>query len=81
MFATTVLGPTPAIDAARPGLAAIWARLAPHTTGAYANFLSSATEEDVAAVYPPETYERLATAKRHYDPANLFTSNHNVHPG
>jgi FAD/FMN-containing dehydrogenase len=54
--------------------------LAPHVDGAYANFLSSATEADVAAVYPHATYERLAAVKRQYDPANLFSGNHNVPP-
>jgi FAD/FMN-containing dehydrogenase len=68
------------VEAARPALAAIWEELAPHVGGAYANFLSSATEEDVAAVYPAETYERLAAVKRRYDPANLFAGNHNVRP-
>jgi FAD/FMN-containing dehydrogenase len=78
MFATTIIGPPPAIAAGRPGLEAIWARLTPHTTGAYANFLATASEEDVAAVYPPATYERLAAAKRQYDPGNLFAGNHNI---
>jgi FAD/FMN-containing dehydrogenase len=78
MFVTTILGPTPAIEAARPGLDAVWARLAPHVDGAYANFLATATEEDVAAVYPAPTYQRLAAVKRQYDPGNLFAGNHNV---
>jgi FAD/FMN-containing dehydrogenase len=80
MFATTTIGPAPVIEAGRPALEAIWARLAPHANGAYANFLSSATEGDVAAVYPAETYQRLAAVKREYDPGNLFARNHNVRP-
>jgi FAD/FMN-containing dehydrogenase len=80
MFVTTNVGPKPAIEAAKPGLDALWERLAPHVSGAYANFLASATEEDVAAVYPPETYRRLAAVKRQYDPGNLFAGNHNVRP-
>ncbi|MGW6500192.1 FAD-binding oxidoreductase [Nonomuraea angiospora] len=80
MFMTTVLGPEPVVEAARPALEAIWARLAPHVNGAYANFLASATEEDVAAVYPAGTYERLAAVKRQYDPGNLFAHNHNIRP-
>ena len=59
---------------------AIWEKLTPHVNGAYANFLSSATEEDVAAVYPTEVYNRLAAVKRQYDPGNLFARNHNVRP-
>ncbi|NUW46882.1 FAD-binding oxidoreductase [Nonomuraea rhodomycinica] len=80
MVVTTALGPAPVVEAARPALDALWARLAPHVDGAYANFLASATEEDVAAVYPVPTYERLAAVKRHYDPGNLFARNHNVRP-
>ena len=80
MFATTTIGPAPVIEAGRPALEAIWARLAPHANGAYANFLASATEDDVAAVYPAETYQRLAAVKREYDPGNLFARNHNVRP-
>jgi FAD/FMN-containing dehydrogenase len=80
MFVTTTAGPQSVIEAARPVLEAIWGRLTPHVSGAYANFLASATEEDVAAIYPPETYRRLAAIKRQYDPANLFARNHNVRP-
>ncbi|MGY4771152.1 FAD-binding oxidoreductase [Kribbella sp. CWNU-51] len=80
MFATTTIGPAPVIEAGRPALEAIWARLTPHAAGAYANFLASATEDDVAAVFPAETYERLAAVKREYDPGNLFARNHNVRP-
>jgi FAD/FMN-containing dehydrogenase len=80
MFVTLVAGPAPVVEAARPALDAIWGRLAPHVDGAYANFIASATEEDVAAIYPTETYQRLAAVKRRYDPGNLFARNHNVRP-
>ena len=80
MVVTTSAGPKPAVEAARPALEAIWDRLAPHVSGAYANFLSSATAEDVAAIYPEETYQRLAAVKRRYDPGNLFARNHNIRP-
>jgi hypothetical protein len=80
MFVTTTAGPKTVIEAARPALEAIWARLAPHVNGAYANYLASATEEDVAAIYPTEVYNRLAAVKRQYDPGNLFARNHNVRP-
>jgi FAD/FMN-containing dehydrogenase len=81
MFVTATAGPKPAIEAARPALETIWARLAPHVNGAYANFLASATEEDVAAIYPTPTRRRLAAIKRRYDPGNLFAHNHNIRPG
>ncbi len=80
MFVTTSAGPKPVVEAARPALEAIWARLAPHVSGAYANFLSSATAEDIAAIYPSEVYNRLAAVKRQYDPGNLFARNHNIRP-
>ncbi|MET8862881.1 FAD-binding oxidoreductase [Nonomuraea sp. NPDC004580] len=80
MFVTTAAGPEPIVEAARPALEAIWARLAPHVSGAYANFLTSATPDDVAAVYPPRTLRRLAAVKRRHDPRNLFSRNHNVRP-
>ena len=80
MFVTTAAGPKAVIEAARPVLEALWSRLAPHVNGAYANFLASATGEDVAAIYPAQTYKRLAAVKRRYDPSNLFSRNHNVRP-
>ncbi|TYB66856.1 FAD-binding oxidoreductase [Nonomuraea sp. PA05] len=80
MIVTTTAGPGPVVEAARPAMDALWGRLAPHVTGAYANFLGSATEADVAAVYPARTYERLAAVKREFDPGNLFARNHNVRP-
>ena len=58
----------------------ITSRLSPHVMGLYANFLSTATDEDVAGIYPPETRKRLAAVKRRYDPSNLFAANHNVRP-
>jgi FAD/FMN-containing dehydrogenase len=80
MVMTLTAGPQPAVEAAEPVLAAIWKRLTPHFSGAYANFLTSATDEDVAAIYPPKTTERLAAIKHRYDPGNLFASNHNILP-
>jgi FAD/FMN-containing dehydrogenase len=80
MVVTTSAGPEPVVEAARPALEATWARLAPHVSGAYANFLSSATATDVAAVYPSQVCSRLAAVKRQYDPGNLFAGNHNVRP-
>lgn len=80
MVATLTGGPEAVVAAARPGVEALWSKLAPHLSGAYANFLTSATEQDVADVYPAATYRRLAAVKREYDPANLFAHNHNVRP-
>jgi FAD/FMN-containing dehydrogenase len=80
MVVTMAAGPPPAVEAVRPALEAIWRRLAPHVSGAYANFLGSATEDDVAAIYPARTYDRLAAVKRQYDPRNLLARNYNVRP-
>ena len=80
VFVTISAGPEPVVEAATPALQAVWARLAPHVSGAYANFLTSATEEAVAAVYPAATYDRLAAVKQRYDPGNLFAGNHNIRP-
>ncbi|MEV4220798.1 FAD-binding oxidoreductase [Nonomuraea sp. NPDC049725] len=80
MVVTTVAGPQPVVEAALPGLDALWDELGPHVGGAYAAFLASAAEEDVAAIYPDRTYGRLAAVKRRYDPDNLFSRNHNVRP-
>ena len=57
-----------------------WEPIAALASGAYANFLATATEGDVAAVYPRATYERLAEVKRKYDPQNLFSRNLNIRP-
>ena len=57
-----------------------WAPVAALGRGAYPGFLGTATEQDVADVYPPDTYRRLAEIKRRYDPDNLFNRNHNVKP-
>ena len=78
MLVTISVGQKAVVDAARPDLEKIWGNLAPHIRGAYANFLASATDEDVAAIYPMQTYERLAAVKRRYDPCNLFAGNHNI---
>ena len=77
---TITAGPEAVVDAAGPALRALWARLAPYVSGAYANFLTSATEEEVAAIYPGPTYQRLLAVKDRYDPGNLFAGNHNVRP-
>ncbi|HXL94932.1 MAG TPA: BBE domain-containing protein [Streptosporangiaceae bacterium] len=51
------------------------------SSGAYVSFLGSATDADIAAAYPPATYQRLTAIKRRYDPGNVFRRNHNIRPG
>jgi FAD/FMN-containing dehydrogenase len=57
-----------------------WRSVAAYGVGTYINFQGSATEEDLAAAYPPATYARLAEVKRDYDPGNVFALNHNIVP-
>ncbi len=49
-------------------------------TDAYVNFLGDEGPARVHDAYPGETYARLATIKRRYDPDNLFRRNQNVAP-
>jgi FAD/FMN-containing dehydrogenase len=48
--------------------------------GAYVNFLSTATEADLAKAYPTPTRTRLTEVKKVYDPGNVFRRNHNITP-
>jgi FAD/FMN-containing dehydrogenase len=48
--------------------------------GAYVGFLGDEGPERVRAAYPGPTWDRLAEAKRRYDPSNLFRRNQNVPP-
>jgi FAD/FMN-containing dehydrogenase len=48
------------------------------TGRAYVNFLGDA--EGARSAYGAETYARLASLKREYDPTNLFRLNHNIEP-
>jgi len=47
--------------------------------GVYVNFLTADEGERIRAAYGPN-YERLAQAKRTYDPDNLFRINQNIKP-
>ncbi|MFZ3081845.1 FAD-binding oxidoreductase [Rhodoferax ferrireducens] len=62
-----------------------WARgffreAAPYATGGvYVNFLTDDEPERIKAAYGPG-YERLVSAKKKYDPDNLFRMNQNIRP-
>lgn len=56
-----------------PAFDALWAALEPEVTGAYVGFLSELNQDDVAAIWPGATRERLIEVKRRYDPANVFS--------
>jgi hypothetical protein len=63
-----------------------WARdlyreVAPFATGGvYVNFLSGDDADRTGAAYGAN-FDRLAAAKRLYDPENLFSVNQNIRPG
>jgi FAD/FMN-containing dehydrogenase len=48
--------------------------------GAYVNFLADEGPDRVHESYPGDTWDRLASVKRAYDPENLFRLNQNVPP-
>jgi hypothetical protein len=56
------------------------AKLDDGTPGAYVNFLADEGPERIGDAYPGPTYERLARAKKRYDPENLLRLNQNVLP-
>ena len=60
----------------------VLAALEPWGTGrSYINFLNGpGAEEETARSFEPAVYQRLATLKRRYDPANLFRFNQNIPP-
>jgi FAD/FMN-containing dehydrogenase len=48
--------------------------------GAYVNFLGDEGEEGIRLAYPDDTWDRLCSIKRTYDPDNLFHRNQNIPP-
>jgi FAD/FMN-containing dehydrogenase len=53
----------------------------PYALGSlYVNFLNNKEEEQIQKAYPGETWKRLVTLKRKYDPQNLFRLNQNISP-
>lgn len=74
----------PLMPDAQPGVRAAmleaWSMVEPFASGVYLNFLSDATPTEVAQLYPPATYKRLAGLKRQYDPDNVFRMNFNILP-
>jgi len=78
LLTLVLLGDAAAVDTTGPMLDELWQRLTPFVAGAYGNFGSTDRPGDVAAIYPPSTYRRLATIKHRYDPANVFRRNYNV---
>jgi hypothetical protein len=57
-----------------------WRKIQPLTSGSYANFLSTVSDEEVKAIYPEKIYHRLSEIKSKYDPMNIFNRNYNIKP-
>jgi hypothetical protein len=58
------------------------AALRPFATSVnYVNDLGQLDQAAVRGAYGPAKYDRLATLKGHWDPANVFRRNQNIHPG
>ena len=71
------------MDATHDQLAAaraVWRTIGDQGIGSYSGFLGSDTAEDVAAIWPVETVERLREIKRTWDPENVFRRNFNIAP-
>jgi FAD/FMN-containing dehydrogenase len=56
------------------------AALSPAARGVHVSFLGDEGVARVHEAYPADTYKRLATIKRRYDPTNLFRVNQNIAP-
>ena len=67
-------------DESRPAIAAAWDAIEALGAGVYGNFTISTDPAFAAKMYPAETMARLAAVKRLWDPANVFSRNHNVLP-
>jgi FAD/FMN-containing dehydrogenase len=46
----------------------------------YVNFTGEAGDDKARASYPPETYAKLVSIKKRYDPTNVFRLNQNIPP-
>ncbi len=57
-----------------------WETIAAFGVGAYSGFMSTASDEDVAKIFPKQTYARLVKIKQQYDPSNILNQNYNIKP-
>ena len=67
-------------DAARARALDDWAAIEALGSGVYGNFTTSTEPGWPERMYAPATLTRLAAVKRSWDPANVFSRNHNVRP-
>ena len=75
-----LVGDVADLEAQRPWVQELAAKIAAGTPGAYVGFSIADDPEQVRRIYPGATYDRLAAVKRAYDPDNVFHRNHNVPP-
>ncbi len=67
-------------DAGRNWTRSLFAAAAPHSSGSvYVNFMTEEETDRVRSAFGPN-YDRLARAKRKYDPRNRFRLNQNIRP-
>ncbi|WP_332643800.1 FAD-binding oxidoreductase [Aeromicrobium sp.] len=59
---------------------AVWRTIGDQGFGSYSGFLGSDTPEDIAALWPKATLDRLREVKRAWDPDNVFRRNFNIAP-
>ncbi|GAA1940100.1 FAD-binding oxidoreductase [Microbacterium aoyamense] len=64
----------------RAAAVAQWDAIESLGVGVYGNFTTSTDPVWVPRMYPPATLARLTGIKRAWDPANVFSRNHNVRP-
>jgi FAD/FMN-containing dehydrogenase len=76
----TMVGDVADLEAQQDWLTELATTIADGTPGAYVGFSITDDPEQVHAIYPGATYDRLAAVKRTYDPDNVFHRNHNVPP-
>jgi hypothetical protein len=67
------------LPAERQWVRSLWDALHPHmmNDGTYINALNEEDEHRIRETYGPK-YERLASVKAKYDPANVFHRNANI---
>ena len=80
MVVSAAFMPEDATEDHRAEARKVWATIGHQGIGAYAGFLGSETSEDIAALWPPDTLDRLREVKRTWDPDNLFRRNFNIAP-
>jgi FAD/FMN-containing dehydrogenase len=59
---------------------AVWRTIGDQGIGSYAGFLGSESPDDLAALWPGPTLDRLRQVKRRWDPDNVFRRTFNVAP-